>query len=49
MDKIVADTDCLVPDQFDSTAWLWPQHRVLQFYTPHPVTGAPIVPETVAI
>jgi len=45
-EKTLADGDPLGPDELDPTVWLWPQHRVLPFHSVHPVTGAPIVPET---
>jgi hypothetical protein len=38
--------DPVGPDELDPGAWLWPDTKVLPFHAPHPVTGAPIVPES---
>lgn len=45
-EKTMGDGDPLGPDELDPTAWLWPQHQVLPFHGPHPVTGEAIKLET---
>jgi carotenoid cleavage dioxygenase len=46
--KTLADGDPLGPDELIPDAWLWPDHKVLPFHCPHPVTGQPVAPEVAA-
>ena len=43
--KTLAEGDPLGPDELIKDAWLWPDHKVVPFHCPHPVTGQPITPE----
>jgi carotenoid cleavage dioxygenase len=46
--KTLADGDPLGPDELIPDSWLWPDHRVVPFHCPHPVTGQPVTPEVAA-
>jgi carotenoid cleavage dioxygenase len=43
--KTLADGDPIGPDELIRDAWLWPDHEVVPFHCPHPVTGQPVTPE----